>query len=85
KPVIAFDRGGIAEMVSNGVEGMLVDGRPPDIEGLATACLAYLRNPARRTRDGYAARRRIELQFDARQHAAKLQDLFFQIATSRKN
>lgn len=80
KPVIAFARGGIDEMISNDVEGMLVEGRPPDIEALATACLRYFRDPDLRVRHGRAARSRIERQFDARQHAARLQELMLQLA-----
>jgi len=80
KPVVAFARGGIDEMISNDVEGLLVEGRPPDVDGLAAACLRYLRDPELRYRHGSAGRRRIELQFDARFHAAKLQELLLQIA-----
>jgi hypothetical protein len=41
KPVIAFRMGGIGEMIDDSVEGQLVTGAPPDIKGLADACLAY--------------------------------------------
>ena len=81
KPIVAFDRGGISEMIDDGVEGRLVEGRPPDIDGLTEACLSYIRDRDRRLRDGLAARRRIERQFNSQAHAARLQQIFFQIAS----
>lgn len=83
KPVAAFAMGGIAEMIDDGVEGRLLSGRPPDIEGLAEACLAYFRDADLRRRHGLAARGRIERDFDARKHAQKLQAEMFRIAANR--
>ncbi len=73
KPVIAFDVGGIGEMIDDGIEGRLVPGRPPDIAALAEACLDVLADPEAWRRRGLAARRRIERDFDARTHARTLQ------------
>jgi glycosyltransferase involved in cell wall biosynthesis len=83
KPVIAFDVGGIGEMITDGVEGRLARGAPPDIESFATACLDYFHDPAMRTRNGAAARMRVEKDFDARKHAQRLQDEFLRIASAR--
>ncbi|MDE1985967.1 MAG: glycosyltransferase [Alphaproteobacteria bacterium] len=79
KPVVAFAMGGIAEMIDDGVEGRLARGRPPDVETLAGACLDYFFDPDMRQRHGIAARKRIERDFDARQHARMLQDEMFRI------
>lgn len=84
KPVIAFDVGGIGEMIGDGVEGRLVPllretGQPPDIEGLAAACLSYFSEPETRRRCGVAARARVEREFEARNHARTLQDEMFRI------
>jgi glycosyltransferase involved in cell wall biosynthesis len=79
KPVAAFAMGGIGEMIDDGVEGRLLCGRPPDIAGLAEACLAYFRDPELRRRHGAACRTRIERDFDARKHALRLQDEMFRI------
>lgn len=79
KPVAAFAMGGISEMIDDGVEGRLVSGRPPDISGLAEACLAYFRDAGMRRRSGAAARARAERAFDARKHAQKLQNEIFHI------
>ena len=86
KPVIAFDVGGIGEMVTTGRDGILVSGRPPDIEGLADACLTYLRDKERRRADGMAARLRVEQDFNAERHGRAVQDLLLAVRerTSRR-
>ncbi len=81
KPVVAFAMGGIAEMLADGVEGRLVRGKPPDIAGLAEACLDYFRDSAKRCQHGIAARMRVERDFNARKHARRLQDEMFRITT----
>lgn len=80
KPIAAFAMGGIAEMCADGIEGRLCRGKPPDIEGLADACLDYFHQPEMRLAHGAAARARIEKDFDARKHAQKLQAEMFRIA-----
>ena len=72
KPVIAFDVGGVSEMLSER-EGILLPGRPPDVEAMAQAMLRLLRDPAARASQGVAARQRAVLQFDARAHAGRIQ------------
>ena len=78
KPVIAFDVGGVAEMVDDGVTGGLVHFDPGDADGsvlrLAGVILRYLRDPERRALQGRAARDRVERDFDARAHAARIQN-----------
>jgi glycosyltransferase involved in cell wall biosynthesis len=74
KPVVAFDVGGVAEMLEDGTAGALVRGVPPDIEGLAAAFVRYVRDPALRARHGKAARERIERDFDSRAQARKIQN-----------
>ncbi len=83
KPVVAFRMGGIGEMVQDGVEGALVTGAPPDIRGLADACLMYFRDRDLRHRQGVAARRRIEKDFNAVNHGAILQAEMERIVSSR--
>ncbi|GBR04635.1 glycosyltransferase family 4 protein [Acetobacter oeni] len=69
KPVIAFAVGGMGEMLTDGVEGRLLNGHPPDIEGLVEACLNVIKDPATWRVRGKAARGRIERDFNARTHA----------------
>lgn len=83
KPVVAFARGGIDEMIEDGSCGALVGGSPPDIAGLAGAMVRYLREPALRRRHGKAARRRIEDRFDAAPLARVLQNEMLRIYGGR--
>jgi glycosyltransferase involved in cell wall biosynthesis len=73
KPVIAFDMGGVAEMLEDGRSGQLVVGSPPDVEGLARAFVRYAKDHALRVEQGLAARRRIERDFDGRTQARKIE------------
>ncbi|MEA2747060.1 MAG: hypothetical protein QOI41_1203 [Myxococcales bacterium] len=74
KPVIAFDVGGIPEMIEDGKNGLLVRGNPPDVEGLAAAFVRYACAPELRRAHGQAARERAVEHFDSRAHAKRLQD-----------
>lgn len=74
KPVIAFDVGGVAEMMKDGATGALVRGVPPDVDGLAAQFLRYLRDPELRARQGRAARDHIERDFSATSQARRIQN-----------
>jgi glycosyltransferase involved in cell wall biosynthesis len=74
KPVIAFDVGGVAEMLRGGETGALVRGVPPDVDGLASQFLRYLRDPALREAHGRAGRARVERDFDGATQARKIQN-----------
>jgi glycosyltransferase involved in cell wall biosynthesis len=80
KPVVAFDVGGMAEMIVDGVNGRLAPGSPPDIEALADVCLGYVADAGMRQRHGAAARQRIEREFNARTHARLIEDELFRAA-----
>jgi glycosyltransferase involved in cell wall biosynthesis len=83
KPVLAFDRGGIPEMIEEGVSGTLVRGAPPDVAGLAAGILRYAREPALRARHGKAARARVEQHFDGRAHARAVEGEILRVARAR--
>jgi glycosyltransferase involved in cell wall biosynthesis len=83
KPVLAFDRGGIPEMIEDGASGTLVRGSPPDVEGLAAGILRYAREPALRARHGKAARARVEQHFDGRAHARVVEREILRVAHAR--
>jgi glycosyltransferase involved in cell wall biosynthesis len=74
KPVIAFDVGGVAEMLKGGETGALVRGAPPDVDGLAAQILRYLRDPELRAAQGRAGRARVERDFDGATQARKIQN-----------
>lgn len=74
KPVVAFDVGGVAEMLSDGTTGALVDANPPDIDGMASEFVRYFRDGALRKMQGAAGRKRIESDFDSNTQAKRIQD-----------
>ena len=80
KPIVAFARGGLPELIEDQATGILVGGDPPDIKGLGAAMLRYLRDPELRARHGAAGRRRAEREFDSRPHAARIQRELFRAA-----
>jgi glycosyltransferase involved in cell wall biosynthesis len=73
KPVVAFDVGGVAEMLRSGETGTLVRGSPPDVDGLADAFVRYLQDPELRARQGRAGRVRVERDFDGASQAKKIE------------
>ncbi len=72
KPVIAFDVGGVAEMLADGTTGTLA--RVSDTDAMAQAMLRYLRDPELRLTHGRAGRRRVELHFDGARQARRIQN-----------
>ncbi|MEO8874273.1 MAG: glycosyltransferase family 4 protein [Polyangiaceae bacterium] len=73
KPVIAFDVGGVAEMLDPSC-GQLIRGTPPDVAGMGAAFLRYFRDPELRISQGKNARARIVVDFDASRQAKKIQN-----------
>ncbi|MBX3230902.1 MAG: glycosyltransferase [Labilithrix sp.] len=71
KPVVAFDVGGVSEMLADGVTGALVP--PGDVRALAEQMLRYLRDPDLRLAQGRAARARVEEHFDGAKQAKRIQ------------
>jgi glycosyltransferase involved in cell wall biosynthesis len=90
KPVVAFDVGGVAEMLDR-ESGELVafEAAPGGVEGasdaavarLAEATLRAVRDPALRLRRGKAARARVVREFDARAHARQIQAQILETAS----
>jgi glycosyltransferase involved in cell wall biosynthesis len=84
KPVLAFDVGGVVEMLDGGSTGELVRFEPAEsggeganagtVERLADAIVRYARDAELRERQGQAARARVVRDFDARAHARRIQN-----------
>jgi glycosyltransferase involved in cell wall biosynthesis len=72
KPVIAFDVGGVAEMLEGGSTGTLVP--VADTRALAREMLRYFRDPALRAAHGRAGRLRVEQNFDGATQARRIQN-----------
>ncbi len=62
-PVVASRVGGIAELVDDGVSGLLVE--PDDVAGLASTLAALVRDPQRLAGMGRAGAARVAERFDA--------------------
>lgn len=77
-PVVATDRGAIAETVVDGESGFVID--QPDPRRLADRVLALLDDPALRERMGAAARDRFEREFSQDRADEKLADWLTSVA-----
>jgi glycosyltransferase involved in cell wall biosynthesis len=74
-PVVATRVGGIAELVEDGVSGVLLPA-PPAAPQVAAALGELLRDPQRRRRLGAAGRARFEQEFTAERWAARMGELY---------
>jgi glycosyltransferase involved in cell wall biosynthesis len=72
-PVVATRHGGIADVVSDGETGLLVEER--DVAAMARAMLRLLRDPAEAAALGAAARRRVREQFSAERSIERLRQI----------
>jgi glycosyltransferase involved in cell wall biosynthesis len=73
-PVVAPAIMGVAELVEDGESGLLV--RPARVDCLTDALARLAADAQLRTRLGAAGRRKVEAEFDIRESAARLRDLF---------
>jgi glycosyltransferase involved in cell wall biosynthesis len=78
RPVVAFRQGGAAEIVADGVTGMLV--APGDKAALARAAIGLLSDDTRRHGMGDAARRRALACFDASAMARRVGTIYDRLA-----
>lgn len=73
-PVVSTRVSGIPELITDGIDGILVD--PHDPAALAEAIARLLTDHAFAARLGKAARRKVERRFDIRRTATRLSRLF---------
>ena len=81
-PVIATPVGGIPQIVTNDVNGLLV--APGDVAGLATSITRLLENPGLRTRLGGAARTTIENGFSMQEALTKLSTIYHRFGLKKR-
>ena len=74
KPIVASNLGGIAEIISDGYDGMLFE--PGNAQELRKKLTRLIEDDALAEGLGRAARRKIEEQFDAEKHYRKLLAVF---------
>ncbi|MGB9791724.1 MAG: glycosyltransferase [Thermacetogeniaceae bacterium] len=79
-PCVATAVGGVPEVISDGVSGLLVE--PGNPEALAAAVMRILRDPSLASRLGEAAQREAR-RFDARNMAKKVTDLYWKCYNHR--
>ena len=82
KPVVAFDVGGIGEMVEDGFTGALIP--CPDVHALARACAKYAMDESLRKRHGDSARERILRDYDAHNHAREVEEILARASGASK-
>jgi hypothetical protein len=80
-PVVASRVGGIPGIVEHDTTGLLVD--QGDIDGLACALIALLRDPSRCIRMGKAAQRFAGVHLDIQRTADRLVDLYHETIAAR--
>jgi colanic acid/amylovoran biosynthesis glycosyltransferase len=79
-PVISCPVSGVPELITDGVHGLLTPER--DATALAHALKRLARDEHLRRRLSFAARQRIELEFDARKEALKLHHLMAEVVAN---
>lgn len=78
KPVVAFDSGGVSEVVSHRSTGFLAPER--DWRTLANYMFLLLEDPKLRQRFGRAGRERVERHFDLRQRTRALEEIYARVS-----
>ncbi|MBT9455303.1 MAG: glycosyltransferase [Burkholderiaceae bacterium] len=81
-PVVVSNVGSIPEVISDGVNGLLV--APRDIDALAQAMLALALKPDLALQLGKEGKATFDGQFDARLVADQVAQLYFEVLTDRK-
>lgn len=77
RAVAAFDAGALPEIITDGVEGVLVPTK--DTDALAEAIVGLLNDPARRRELGKRGRERVRRQFTPRRQADEVAAIYEQI------
>lgn len=81
RAVVAVNACGPAELIRNGMDGVLVDGAAP--EAIAAAAIELCRNADKRLSLGKAARKRIIESFNVRQMAGEMERLYAEVVNGR--
>lgn len=80
-PIVGPNMGGLKEMMKDGIEGYLVDGRDPKI--FANKCLHLYKNKLLRESMGASAREKVENDFSSDRMAREYYHLYLDIARGK--
>lgn len=80
-PVVASSAGGAAEIIADGVDGLLTP--PGDVEALANALSRLLADPAERARIGQAARGTVEQRYQIDAHVSAVCAFYERVLASK--
>jgi glycosyltransferase involved in cell wall biosynthesis len=80
KPVVSTNVGGIPEVVSNGVTGILVE--PGNSKALSHAIMRLLNDPPLRESMGREGRKRVEQYFTLHAHVQRVQEIYREVLQS---
>jgi glycosyltransferase involved in cell wall biosynthesis len=82
RPVVGYASGALPEIVTDGVDGLLVPAR--DTTALADAMITLLRDPARRVAMGTRGRERVVADFSPQRQAKDVAGLYRRIARNEQ-
>ncbi|MCW3094989.1 MAG: glycosyltransferase family 1 protein [Chthonomonadaceae bacterium] len=83
RPVVGYRSGGLPEIITEGVEGLLVP--PKDITALADALITLLGDPQLRAEMGRRGRRRVLQQFNPQRQCAEVAEVYRKIGLRRES
>ena len=81
RPVVAYEDGGVPEMVVDGETGLLC--QPGDVEGLTRAILEIAGNETRRGLLGEAGRKRARELFSVERHLDRMESVLMAVKSVR--
>ena len=82
KPVVAYDTGGVSEMVVEGRTGFMV--QPGDVDGLADRMVRLAGDPELRRRFGTAAAERARTDFSFKGHVDRMERILIEASRREK-
>lgn len=81
RPVVGYRSGGLPEIITEGVEGLLVP--PKDTTALADALMTLLRDSQLRAEMGRRGRRRVLKQFNPQRQCAEVAEVYRRVGSRR--
>ncbi len=83
KPVVATAVGGVPDVLTDGIDGIMLP--ESGVGGLSDALLRLLRDPALAHQMARSGRRRVETEFSSRRMASRYEDIYRRCLISRRH